>query len=111
MNLKKYIYAIIALSLIDIAYTAIGAFYGGGGAELNPLLSWITNPVHFVLGVILIKVLGIVLIVKLLLWAEEHDDANDTIKAKHISRVAVAAYSVLLTAILAVNVAYQITSL
>ena len=108
MTPNKYILAIIALSVIDILYTAIGAFYGGGGAELNPLLSWITDPAKFVLGVILIKTTGVILIVKIVEWVGMQDKPADIIKARHVALVGVYAYGVLLLGCLAVNVGYQL---
>lgn len=54
--MKKYIFGIVIFTLIDILYTAIGAFWYGG-AELNPLFSWITQPLQFVIFLSSIKII------------------------------------------------------
>jgi hypothetical protein len=105
--MRKIIWGLTILTLIDILYTAIGAFYGGGGAELNPLFSWITNPLMFVLFITVVKIIvvgGLVIgIVKLY----EHEQTHPFKCARYLGMGATFLYGVMLFGILGLNVWYR----
>ena len=100
--MKKYLFALILLSAIDIGYTSIGAFYGGGGAELNPLFSWATDPTLFIAVVICSKIIAMAVLFVILhkLWQ------SDIIWAKRCGTYAIAVYSAMLLWCLVLNVQY-----
>lgn len=97
---------ILALTIIDILYTGYGAFYGGGGAELNPLFSWATDPTIFMAAIIIGKIVGVGLAILLIWWVESRNQKWGAIIGTHASVV----YGAMLLAVLATNVWYQVSA-
>jgi hypothetical protein len=107
--MNKYALGLIIFSIIDITYTAIGALYGGGGAELNPLFSWIHDPLFFIVFVSVIKTLVISGVI-LLLYYLERNDRTDVEKrwTRFVGIMANISYSCLLLGCVGINVLYHI---
>jgi hypothetical protein len=104
----KYYLGILAFTFIDVFYTVAGAVYGGGGAELNPLLSRYTNPTDFILFVVMSKAFVISGLLLGLMWLTEHERAHETKCAGALGLYANAVYGFALFGVLGLNVIYQI---
>jgi hypothetical protein len=107
-HMRKTILGLIIFSIIDICYTAVGTFYGGGGAELNPLFSWITDPVAFVLFVAIVKAIVIGGIAIGILKLYEHEQDHPFKCAKYLGIGINVLYGCMLFGILGLNVWFQI---
>lgn len=106
--MKKVIAGLILFSVIDILYTTIGAFYGGGGAELNPLFSWIHDPITFVVFVAIIKAIVIGGLVIGILWLHEYEQEHPFKCARMVGIGANVLYGCMLFGILGLNVWFQL---
>lgn len=97
-------------TIVDIAYTAVGAFYGGGGAELNPIFAWIHDPLQFVVIVATIKCIAIGSALACVLWLGKQFDK--TTQDKYWTRLVLLqgniVYALLLTGCFALNIAFQL---
>ena len=104
--MKRAVHGLILFSIIDILYTALGAFYGGGGAELNPLFSWIRNPIQFIIFITVIKAIVISALVIGILKLHEHEQEqkHDFKCAKYIGIGTTFLYGFMLFGILGLNV-------
>lgn len=102
LTTDTFIAIIIALTIIDILYTGYGAFYGGGGAELNPLFNWATNPTVFVIAVVIGKIVGIGTVLYLLRWVE----SRDATLSHRLCCYTGAVYACMLAGVIGVNIAY-----
>jgi hypothetical protein len=103
--MKKYLAGIIFFTFIDILYTAIGAFWYGG-AELNPLFSWITQPLPFIIFISSVKIITIGWFIVILLYLNSTMDTTDDHVAwtKVVLLHANVVYGVLLLGIFAANI-------
>lgn len=109
-TMNKYALGLIIFSIIDVTYTAIGALYGGGGAELNPLFSWIHDPLFFIAFVSVIKIIAISGIILLLYYLERNDKTEIEKRwTRFIGVVANISYSCLLLGCVGANVLYLLS--
>ena len=106
--MRKVIIGLILFSIIDILYTTLGAFYGGGGAELNPLFSWIHDPIQFVIFIAIIKAIVIGGLVWGILWLHEHEQDHPFKCARMVGIGVNFLYGCMLFGILGLNVWFQI---
>ena len=104
---NKYYLGIAAFTGIDIIYTAIGAFYGGGGAELNPLFAIYSDPKEFILSVVLIKTFVISGLILALIWLQEYERDHPFKFQRTLCLYANATYGFALFGILGLNILYQ----
>jgi hypothetical protein len=100
MPRNRWVYIILALTILDILYTAFGAFYGGGGAELNPVFSWVTNPLIFVGVIIVAKIVGVGTIILVIEYLHAKKDGD----ADKLGHHAVKIYSLLFIGIFTINI-------
>ena len=108
LDMNKYVLGILAFTFIDVFYTVAGAVYGGGGAELNPLLSRYTNPVDFVLFMVLAKIFVISGLLLGLVWLYEYEKNHPFKCAGMLGLYANAVYGFALFGVLGLNVLWQI---
>ena len=106
--MRKVFTGLILFSIIDILYTSLGAFYGGGGAELNPLFSWIHDPIQFVIFIVIIKAIVIGGLVWGILWLHEYEQDHPFRCAMLLGIGANFLYGWMLLGILGLNVWFQI---
>lgn len=100
---------LILLTIIDLTYTTIGALYGGGGAELNPMFSWVTDPIMFVVVVTITKAIVLVVIIAGLMWLDTSEQDHKDKWAYWLAVWANVFYALMLIGIVGMNVWYQIT--
>ena len=106
--MQKVITGLILFSIIDILYTTLGAFYGGGGAELNPLFSWIHDPIQFVIFIAIIKAIVIGGLVIGILKLYEYEQDHPFKCARMVGIGVNFLYGCMLFGILGLNVWFQI---
>ena len=106
--MKKVIIGLILFSIIDVLYTTIGAFYGGGGAELNPLFAWLHDPIQFVVFVAILKAIVIGALVIGILWLHEYEKEHSVKCARAVGIGANVAYGCMMFGILGLNVWFQL---
>jgi len=106
--MNKIIYGLVAFTAIDLLYTTVGAFYGGGGAELNPLFAWIHDPIHFIIFIAIMKII----IIGTLIWGiwrlDIYERRHHFRLAKVLGLGANVAYGCMMFGILGLNVWYQL---
>lgn len=100
--MRTHFVLLILLSAIDIGYTTVGAFYGGGGAELNPLFSWATDPHVFIATIVCSKIVAMLVLFAILYKLNQ----SDRVWAKRCATYSVGVYSAMLLWCLSLNVQY-----
>jgi uncharacterized RDD family membrane protein YckC len=104
---NKIIYGLISFTTLDILYTTIGAFYGGGGAELNPLFNWLSDPIEFIIFIAITKAIAIGMLIWGIWWLNEHEKRHHFQYARALGIGANVVYAGLLFGILWVNIGYR----
>ena len=101
-SLTKFSKALMVFTAVDVFYTTAGAFYGGGGAELNPLFNWLSGPA-FIIIIIIAKIIAVSAVICLI--ERIASDPNDGVFWATVGGyLATGVYIVAFLSILAMNV-------
>ena len=106
-GINSSIYGIITFTFIDILYTLAGAFYGGGGAELNPLFAWLTDPIEFIVFIAITKMFIIGGVIWGIWRLDIYERRHHFQIAKGLGIGANVVYAGLLFGVVWINIGYQ----